>query len=429
MPQTESEPSSQGGGDTIETVTDAERGCGFLKEGKAYLRSEVDPNGTLPPFVRFEEPITFLEGHARGYSYFPGLQFELTRAPRPEDYERAVDANDYPGVVSALAVSLDVTAVRDHRDALGTLRDVDPEAESDYRPRATDPPLEVHRHIERLKTDMDRPSGGHGAHLGEMRVARSHDLLMHVGETYYPEPEDFISECNAQGLSKAIPTSENQDPPVINPGRTRVFLVHPNAIEAGMNDDGEPKYIPGVIGYAYVTRVIYTGIETGGGEVDFPEWAQEFAENGYFDLVKVGEKVPKATQKNGSTLEDFTDEDEPKIEPAGEDPPGELGSVEPESVQPSDKPGRDVEARPEDHNMPALEDDGEPDVEFDGEAADGDADDEELRAALMDLPFQLLREKANERGLNPGQHPLKEQVVDALIEDGAASLVGGDDDE
>lgn len=412
MQQTEPEPPD--GGTDIEVVTDAERGCGFLKEGKAYLRGELDPNGILPPFVELDEPVAFLEGHQRGYSYFPGLQFEMTRCASPADYERAARAADYDEVVGALQQARSVTAVRDNRDALGVLRDVEPAAESDYKPRAVDPPLEVHRHVERLKTDMDRPSGeDYGAHIGEMRVARSHDLLMWVGETYYPEPEDFIAECNAQGLSKAIPTSANQEPPVINPGRTRVFLVHPNAISAGRDDDGEPKYIPGVIGYAYVTRVIYTGITTGGGEVDFPEWAQECAENGYFDLVQVGEKVPKKTQENGSTLEDWAGEGDPGEE-MGETlnatPPEDIG-VEPESVEPSEKEGRDVEAS------------------GDADGAESASDDEELREALLGLPFQSLRQKATERDLSVGQNPSKDDVVDALVADGAASLVGGDDDE
>lgn len=42
-------------------------------------------------------------------------------------------------------------------------------------------------------------------------------------------------------------------PPVVNPGLTRVFLVHPRAIVD--EDDNETA---GIIGYVYLSRVVYT---------------------------------------------------------------------------------------------------------------------------------------------------------------------------
>lgn len=296
----------------IETVDNKQRGCGFLKEGTAYLRGEVAPDGVLPPFVEFETPIPWLEGHQRGYSRFPGVQFEAAVTPDPDDYHTALslafDRRDWWDRVTH------ATATRDDHEVLAAAREVaadDNVAATGWRTRV-EPPLEGTRHIERLRTDAlnDHP-GTEGDHLGELRVARAHDLLMWVGETYYDDPGAFIAECREMGLSKAIPTSENQAPPVINPGRTRVFLIHPTAVATGTDDDGsqDPTHVPGVIGYAYVTRCLYTGIDTGDG-VDFPEWAQDFAAAGRMDLVEIGDRVPAATRDNGATIAEWADDEE-----------------------------------------------------------------------------------------------------------------------
>lgn len=55
----------------------------------------------------------------------------------------------------------------------------------------------------------------------------ANDLLMWVGEDNYPTPEDFSSECITQGLSKRI--AINNVPQGIEPGKSRLFLIHPKA--------------------------------------------------------------------------------------------------------------------------------------------------------------------------------------------------------
>lgn len=304
--------------DGLDTVPNPERGCGFLKEGKAYLRSDVSPDGVLPAFVEFDTPIPFLEGHFRGYSHFPGVQFETATVPTTDGYLNVGDGVGAGDVMNAM----EPTAVRDFPDVIDALRSVTPTGEWQTR---EDPPLEGRRHVERLKTDADRGHPGvAGQHVGELRVARSHDLLMHVGASYYPEPSDFIDECKTHGLSKAIPVSETQEPPVINPGRTRVFIVHPTAVPAagGSYDVTEESTagVPGIIGYAYVTRCIYTAT-TVNGRPEFPEWAEEHADSGRMDLVEIGEREPEETHENGATLADWAGEgdDTPEDDDADSD--------------------------------------------------------------------------------------------------------------
>lgn len=352
----------------IETVDNPQRGCGTLAEGKAYLRSELSAHGVLPPVVEFEEPIMWLEGQLRGYKRFPGLQFEIRQAPSAADYLDEAYADDTPdderqSIVDAVNMATAPTAVRDHEGALDTLRTSRPAGEWLFR---ADPPLEVERHVKRLQNDVDR-DGPFVDHVGEMRVARAHDMLIWVGESYYDTPESFLTECREHGLSKAIPVSKNQEPPVINPGRTRLFLIHPHAVETGHDPDtGEPTFEPGIIGYAYVTRVIYTGADTGDGDVDFPEWAQEQADADRMDLVEVGEPESAEAVENGSTLADWA------VDEAGGD---------------DSAPSReDVEA----------------------------------------IPHQKLRTVAADHDLDVSQNPSKDELVDAVLDAGLVSSVGGD---
>ena len=160
-----------------ETIDNPERGCGYLKSGKAYLRSDVSVGGSLPAFVEFAEPIPFKEDRKRSYTFFPGLQFEL-------------------------AVTGD-----------GGMTETIPEGEAS-------------RHVKRLLAD--RPTG---THAGEMIEFESHDLLLSVGKSHYRTVENFVNEARIHGVSKAISVTSGNAPPKINPGRTRLFLIHPNAVE------------------------------------------------------------------------------------------------------------------------------------------------------------------------------------------------------
>lgn len=53
-------------------------------------------------------------------------------------------------------------------------------------------------------------------------------LVMWIGKTYYPFVPDFVEETRLVGVSKRVP--RNFDVSVLVPGKSRLLLVHPNAI-------------------------------------------------------------------------------------------------------------------------------------------------------------------------------------------------------
>ena len=264
--------------DETETIENPQRGCGYMEDGKAYLKTDVAPGGELPAFVVFDQAIPFKENRKRSYTRFPGIQFELS-----------------------------VTGD-------GGMTETEPEGE-------------VWDHLNRLSTD--RPTG---ETAGEMIEFQSQDLLLSVGKTHYPDVEDFVNEARVHGVSKAISVTSGNQPPEVDPGRTRLFLIHPNAVDvereiettAGeMNDDDEVLVIqdgdldadhpadladdvqltvqrelsvPGVFGYTYLTRVIYT--EDADGNV--PAYIQEYDTLGDLDVVKTGRETPYSDQINFS---------------------------------------------------------------------------------------------------------------------------------
>jgi hypothetical protein len=286
------------------TIPNKERGCGFLKHSKAYLRSppRSEEDGVLPPFVEFDPYIPYLERTKfRGYEFFPGISFEL-----------------------AVTGGLDLNAALNDEDyGMGSIQDGDgdaflPDGDEDLATVdggfRTDPPGEIFRHISRLLGSAE------GDHAGDITAFHATDLYMHVGKSYYDDPEDFIREVRTQGLSKAIPVSESHSPPMIDPGRTRVYLVHPRAI---VNEQtGEET--AGVIGYVYLSRVVYTEDESG----RFPKWAKDYARTGSLDLVEIGDQIYDDGTRAATIDEEESfgnDEDDDPVDmaskPAGTDEP------------------------------------------------------------------------------------------------------------
>lgn len=256
------------------------RGCGHLKYSKSYVRSSPAAMD-LPAFVEVEPRLPFREGHFRGYKLFPGYQFEM--------------------------------AVMDRVD---------------FSPRSM------------VKHDFGRLFGeARGDHIGEMDVARSHDLLMWVGKSHY-DPDEFIEEVRKLGLSKAIPVSKNQEPPTVKAGWTRVWCLHMEAI------DGER---PGLLGYAPAGEVVRTVDEDGG----VPKWAQDLEAAGDLVVAKVGDEVSAEATTNhalgdyeGIEVPPAKGGEEPrnkKLREVAQENGGGGGDTESVRVVPSDKPGRDVE--------------------------------------------------------------------------------------
>lgn len=258
-----------GSGTDAETIENRERGCGYLKAGNSYIRcdpSAFSEGGTLPGFVAFVDsngdlhPIPFKESLPRGYETVDGTNF-LAAA----ETERNL-ACLYPG---------DPDAEQSHQEAhqeakknmVGTgLYDTIEEV----------PASELARHLDRMAHD-----GFDGReHWGEITPANSQDLMMRVGKSYYDEPWDFIDETLELGLNKGISVHSNKSPPTIQPGRTRCWLIHPHACGEDM---------PGVIGFCYLTRCIFTRDKDG----NVPKYAQNYADAGELDVVDIGEPQPR----------------------------------------------------------------------------------------------------------------------------------------
>lgn len=350
-----------------ELLPNPERGCGYLKEEKGYIRTDPvrDPDGDIPTFVTFDQPVPYKEGTLRSYQQFDGLAFQ-----------RSLD--------------------------------------DDFQ---TIPEDDVSNLWERLEGSED------GDHWGEITTAFAQDMLMWVGETYYEDPAEYVEECRKYGLSKAIPVSKRQGPPAINPFHTRVFLVHPTAYRVyeqttetesdgetvestekvrvsyldddrlGDDDADDPvKTVPGVIGYSYLTRVVWTAPEDG----DIPKWAQQYEDTGQLEIVDMGDPVPedevserlptvddvaadeaqdnrelaqqvadelaepatRSSPGHGGTLDAGDDEDTADDQSGADDPEADsdasgASNDKLDIVVPSDKDGRDVEsATPIEHVLP-----------------------------------------------------------------------------
>lgn len=225
------------GGHT-EMLDNEERGCGHLQHNAAYVRCDVaalgHPQGTIPSFVALDTPVEYREYGGRG-AIIPGWQ-------------------QFPGFEFGCA----------YVNEGGT----------------TTPGRAITEHHDRLAARLDF---GGGQHYGEITAARSHDILMSVGATNYPDPEGYIEECRTQGLNLKIPTGPSNDPPVVNPMRTRCWVVHPN----GTVDDRAA-----IIGYAVLTRTVYTtGEQATADDPDIPQYAKEWAETGKVSLATPGAEI------------------------------------------------------------------------------------------------------------------------------------------
>ncbi|SEL19213.1 hypothetical protein [Haloferax larsenii] len=393
--------------DETETIPNPERGCGYLKNGKAYLRSDVGPGGELPAFVEFAEPIPFKENRKRSYKEFPGLQFELSVTG--------------PGGLTE-----------------------------------TVPRGEASRHIERLLND--RPTG---THAGEMVEFHSHDLLLSVGKSHYSTVQEFVDEARVHGVSKAISVTSGNSPPKINPGRTRLFLIHPRAVEttktvettAGeidrdrdtlikvkgktvkdealaletIDDDVEvtvrrTMLTPGVFGYTYLTRVVYTEDEDG----EVPKYVQDYEATGELDIVKPGKPVPYSKQ------DEFTDDGELRAE--------YRNLLEPEADEPEPEPDANLDTDAVEEELDAKKDrikewakmfDEDEQGAFSKKETDSEPETDEKEVLNADWDVNEM-ERASfgdfaDRGWLQAESPLMAQDALSGAEEGALAVVHDDE--
>lgn len=366
------------------TVPNPERGCGHLKPGKCYLRGTVgSEDGLLPSFLETRPYVPFKEHGTKGefsrsFVRFDGVQTQVAAEGNVFDLNPL-----YPGTAT-------YDDAKDNHVARGVYADAD-----------AVPDLQWKRHADRIAH-----VGSQADHWGEIRSAGtvsdvSSDMLMRVGQSHYDTPSDFVTESVRLGISKAIPLSQNQDPPKVVPGQTRLWFVHPDACEGGW----------GVIGAAYLQEVIYT--EPADGNV--PAWVQDREAKGELEVVEIEDPRPSDT----TTVEDF-DGDPPDSPPARDD-----------TQQDDDV----ISARPQARQF-SLDDaiDGDPvgdgDDDEDGDDSDDggsgditvpdpsdDRDVTSLSALLSGTDYKALRSAASSLdGVTTSSTPSKDDVIEVLVE-------------
>lgn len=245
----------EGGHD--ETLNNTKRGCGHLQHNAAYVRSDVNhpaysgAGGDIPRFVALDDPVEYREYGDRG-AIIPGWK-------------------PFPGIAFGEAYRNDN--------------------------RTTTPEAAISEHHARLRERLSL----NGDHYGAITAARAHDLLMSVGASHWPDPDEYIDECRRLGLNLKIPASPNRTPPVVNPMRTRCWVVHPNGLADGR---------AAIIGYSVLSRTIFTAGENATTEdPDIPKYAAEWAETGRVSLATPGDPVNPEAESPDADLGDFEDGD------------------------------------------------------------------------------------------------------------------------
>jgi hypothetical protein len=352
--------------DGRETIDNRARGCGHLQPNACYVRCDLAalsaPDGEIPPFVELKDPVEYREHTGRG-AIIPGYK-------------------GFPG-----------TSFLKHYIADG---------------RVTAPPGDVDDHIDRLGR-----FGFDGDHYADITSTRAIDLLMSVGKSNYDTPEEYIDECRDRGLNLKIPVSGSQDPPIIEPLRTRVFVIHPDGCGEGR---------PGIIGYAYVTRNVFTtGTKATEDDPDVPGWAEDFAATrDDFDLVDRGEPIgeDEMAGENQTTIDDVLVDDDVAKVPDDTDYDRVAEDVDPPEPA-DDRDVATVTVPGDDRDVTGLE------VEF----GRGDIPVSDRRASFDDatddgpLTYNALKVIAGNRDdVDVGQAPDQDELITALVDDAYAMV-------
>lgn len=290
----------------MRTVDNPIRGCGTKERGKAYLiGAGFSEFGTLPTWVSCQPAIPFREVGTDGkmttaYKHISGLSVQLA-------LEEITDFVAYG------------QGGQDHYEEQGFKNHV---RHGVYESVDEVPELASQRHIDRIRFNGTRG----GQHWGEIPHQEQTDILMRVGKSYYPEPEDFEQEAIRVGVSKAIPVSPGRTPPEIVNGVTRVWMVHPKATQYETEDEqGNTvvEYDYGVIGYAYLKEAVYTYPEDG----NVPEYIQNQEREGEIEVVDIDD--PESVEEKGH-FRAFERDEKPESQSALDDhvPPAEWYDIE-----------------------------------------------------------------------------------------------------
>jgi len=265
------------GSDDDRQLDNPERGCGHLEKGKVYLRgvgsTGTGDGGLYPSFVVCDPPIPFREA---------GTDGEFTRGY--ESWDGTVGQAALESITSFHRLYPDDSG--DDVSAVDNMIDV-----GIYDQHAEVPQTELDRHIDRVRFRTANRTDPTTDHFASVDAVGSSDLIMRAGKTHYPDPQDYISEARNHGVSKAIPASQNMDPPTVTPGVTRLWIVHPSTPVGWA-----------VIGFSYLIESVYTVPDDG----RVPQYVQEWDDAGKLNVAEVGPERGSDGKANGE-LADFED--------------------------------------------------------------------------------------------------------------------------
>lgn len=240
-----------------EVIKNPSRGCGHLKSNSSYLRGDAPGHvdGTIPRFVEFENPLKYKIDSFKGVRRFPNGTDFLAKAVTEAQPDPGFDIKSKLGIEDEELNDMGETSPMLIQHISNYWAD-----NSDYE-------------------DWNRDNS-----------TNAFDLITYIGKSNYPDYQEFIEEVRNEGFNRGI---NPRSIPDVDPFRTRVFCVHPNAIE---DEDGN-TYM-GIIGYAIVNRVIHTVDDDG----KVPKHIEEKSENGKVDIVEKGEEQDKDAEEQ--TLEE-----------------------------------------------------------------------------------------------------------------------------
>lgn len=363
------------GSDDDRQLDNPQRGCGYLETGKVYLRgvgsTGAGGDGIYPSFVVCDPPIPFREAgtdgeFTRGYESWDGTVGQAALESITSFHRLYPD--DSGDDVSAVDNMIDLGIYDQHAEA---------------------PQTELDRHIDRVRFRTTNRTDPTTDHFASVDAVGSSDLIMRAGKTHYPDPQNYVEEARNHGVSKAIPASQNMEPPKVTPGVTRLWIVHPSTPVGWA-----------VIGYSYLTEAVYTKPDDG----RVPQYVQEWADAGKVNVAEVGPELDADGYADGD-LHDFEDDDPGS---SASDPQGSDGedtvpaTSDAEVTVPSARDGRSVAPAP------------------DWVDPQADLRDQWTTAVDTDLfDYQSLRSLASDLpDVDGGRRPSQDDLIDRFVDAG-----------
>ncbi|NIT78775.1 MAG: hypothetical protein GWO44_18260 [Thermoplasmata archaeon] len=290
-------------------MANPKRGCGHLKPHAVYMTAQFSAFGELPTFVQITPPIPHQEAWFRGVKYVNGLALDAVMGWAHAD----IDRERTPAYrLAPSCESQKLLARMGGRHFCARLDEISAALVGDGLVFSAE---DVDREVDNLRAGKAYAP----VNLGAFEEFWALDMLDWIGESHYPTPESFIEEAKQLGVNRRLPKGFF---PRIRKGQTRVWFLHPKAIRApgdrispdqeemGVGDDFVLR--PGLIGYSYLTHLIYTAPPNQA----VPEDMKKRAAAGEIEIVELTPPEEEIKPEDGTEQEDFLgdlDEEPPVI--------------------------------------------------------------------------------------------------------------------